>query len=76
MHIVYNFKNSAYLSICENPHVRDYDISDQRGSGGAHNMWDIYDAVKKSGKTNCSVWIFDKNKHLNGLDKIKDSVKK
>ena len=52
-----------------NPALRDYDISDQTGTGGAHGLWDIYDAVKKTGKSTCSVWIFDKNKHLTGLDK-------
>ena len=43
-----------------NPALRDYDVADQTGTGGAHGLWDIYDAVKKTGRTPCSVWIFDK----------------
>ena len=54
-----------------NPALRDYDVQDPQGCGGAHGLWDIYDAIKKTSKTRCSVWIFDKNKHLQGLDKTK-----
>jgi len=58
-----------------NPALRDYDVGEQVGTGGTNGAWDIYNAVKKSSKTKCSVWIFDKNRHLNGFDKnMKENV--
>ena len=34
-----------------NPALRDYEIGEQTGTGGTNGVWDIYAAVKKSGKT-------------------------
>ena len=33
-----------------NPALRDYDVSEQVGTGGTNGAWDIYNAIKKSNK--------------------------
>ena len=50
-----------------NPALREYDVQEQVGTGGTNGVWDIYNALKKTGKVKCSIWIFDKNRHLNGF---------
>ena len=41
--------------------IRDYEIGEQTGTGGTNGVWDIYAAVKKSGKT--KDWIFSYFRH-------------
>ena len=41
-----------------NPALRDYEISDQTGTGGAHGLWDIYNAVKEDKRSNYRLKFF------------------
>ena len=50
-------RNSSFLK----REIRDYEIGEQTGTGGTNGVWDIYAAVKKSGKT--KDWIFSYFRH-------------